>query len=296
MSPSAPPAGTLSPAAVPSVWSRYKERIIALLFVVPALVYVGVFAFYPAYYVVALSFRTPVLTFTTYNYTALVQQGLYQWIEATLIVTAGALALQFGAALGIAQVLTQTFRGKVAYTAVMILPIGVATVVGAYAFSWIFTTQDGYANSVLGLFGASPVDWLNPTPMAYLSIIVADSWKNFGLVLIILLAGYASIPRSLYSAAAIDGAGAFRRFLYVTLPGLRGYLVIALLIRGAQEFNIFQLAYIMVGSNPQLLTVAVYTNWQSSSTYYQGVAAASVLLGIIAIFIIVVIALGGQKK
>ena len=296
MVPAAPSAGLQAPASVPSFWSRHRDTIVPFLFVVPALVYVGVFAFYPAYDAVALSFQTPILPFTTYNYQAIVDQGVYTWIQSTLIVTAGALAIQIGLGLGLASLLTQEFRGKTAFTALAILPIGVATVVGAFAFSQIFPSQGGYANSALALFGIAPVDWLRPNSMALLSIIIADSWKNFALVMIILMAGYAAIPRSLYLAAAIDGAGPIRRFLYITLPNLRGYLVIALLIRGAQEFNIFQVAYVMVGSNPELLTVAVYANWQDISTFYQATAAASVLLGIIAIFIVAVILAGGTKR
>jgi ABC-type sugar transport system permease subunit len=289
----APGTAELAPARVPSFWTRHADQIIPFLFVVPALAYVGAFAFYPAYDAVVLSFRTPIEPFTTYNYTALVQQGLYTWIEDTVLVTAGALTIQIFSALFLASLMTQAFRGKAIFGALAILPVGIATVVGAFTFSEIFTIQGGYANTVLGYFGVAPIDWLHPASMALLSVIIADSWKNYALVMIILIAGYASIPRTLYLAAAMDGAGPLRRFVYITLPNLRGYLVIALLIRGAQEFNIFQLAYVMIGSNPQLLTVAVYTNWQDVSTYYLATAAATVLLGIISIFIVLVILLGG---
>lgn len=262
----------------------------------PALVYVGAFAFYPAVDNVRLSFTTPILPFTTYNYTALVQQGLYRWIENTLIVTAGALALQLAIGLGLGLVLTQEFRGRTAFMSLAILPVGVATVIAAYVFAQVFPIQGGYANSLLALVGLGPVNWLHPTSMAMLSVILADSWKNFALVMIILIAGLAAIPKALYQAAAIDGAGPVRRFFYITLPNLRGYLTIALLIRGAQEFNIFQMAYVMFKSNPTLLTVSIYTNWSDTSTFYQATAAASVLLGIISIFIVAVILLGGTRR
>ncbi|HYB77407.1 MAG TPA: sugar ABC transporter permease, partial [Thermoplasmata archaeon] len=99
----------------------------------------------------------------------------------------------------------------------------------------------------------------------------------------------------LYQAAAIDGAGPLRQFRYVTLPGLRSFIVIALLIRGAQEVNIFQLAYEMIGSYPQLLTVQIYDLWSSGEGIYLASAAASVLLGIIAIFIVAVLLVGGRQ-
>ncbi len=297
MSPAAPAVGTEPPAPVPGFWSRHRDTVVPFLFVLPALVYVGAFAFYPAYDAVALSFQTPILSFTTYNYEAIVQQGAYNWIESTLIVTAGALAIQVGVGLGLATMLTQEFRGKTVFASLAILPVGMATVVTAYVFAQIFTAgTNGYANTVLVDLGFAPLNWLHPSSMALLSVILADSWKNSALVMIILVAGYASIPKSLYHAAAIDGAGPLRRFVHVTLPGLRSYLVIALLIRGAQEFNVFQMAYEMIRVSPELVTVAVYVNWSDPSTFYQATAAASVLLGIISIFIVAVILVGGSRR
>jgi len=286
----------LPPAPVATFWQRHREQVYPFFFVIPALVYVGYFAFYPAADAVYLSFQTPIKSFTFFNYDYNVQQGMYTWIENTLWVTAGALALQFGLALGIASILAREFRGKMIFASIAILPIGIATVVAGIAWNQILPgTGSGYANSVLAVFGASPVYWLNTPSSALAAVVVADSWKNTSLVVIILVAGYASIPRALYQAAAIDGAGPLRQFRYVTLPGLRSYLVIALLIRGAQEVNIFQLAYEMIGSYPQLLTVQVYDLYASGEGIYLASAAAAVLLGIISIFIVAVLVLGGRK-
>jgi trehalose transport system permease protein len=285
-----------APAPVASFWQRHKEQIIAFLFVVPALVYVGVFAFYPAFDTISLSFQTRILSFTYFNYQSNVQSGLYSWIGNTLWLTAGALALQFALALGIASILARTFRGKTAFATIMILPIGIATVVAGFTFQQIFPgTGAGYANSILANFGVGPYYWLNANWEALAVVAIADSWKNTALVVIILVAGYATIPRALYQAAAIDGAGPLRQFRYVTLPGLRGFIVMALLIRGAQEVNIFQLAYIMIGSSPQLLTVQVYLLYTSSGGLYLASAVSTVLLGIVAVFILLVILVGGRR-
>ncbi len=285
------------PAPVASYWRRHQDQLIPFLFVVPALVYVGYFAFYPTFKTIQYSFQTPILSFTYFNYQSNVQSGLYSWISNTLWLTAGALALQFGLALAVASILNRTFRGKTIFGTIAILPIGIATVVAAFTFNQIFPgTGAGYANSVLASLGIAPVYWLAHPWMALLVVIVADSWKNTSLVIIILVAGYATIPRALYQAAAIDGAGPLRQFRYVTLPGLRGFIVMALLIRGAQEVNIFQLAYIMIGSYPQLLTVQVYLLWEGSGGIpYLASAVSTVLLGIVTVFIVIVIVLGGRR-
>jgi len=289
--------GAGEPAPVATFFERHQDQLIPFLFVLPALAYVGYFAFLPTYQTIQYSFQTPILSFTYYNYQANVQSGLYSWISNTLWLTAGALALQFGLALGVASILNRGFRGKTIFATIAILPIGIATVVAGFTFNQIFPgTGAGYANSILAYFGIAPVYWLAHPWLALLVVIIADSWKNTSLVIIILVAGYATIPRTLYQAAAIDGAGALRQFVHVTLPGLRGFIVMALLIRGAQEVNIFQLAYIMISSYPQLLTVQIYLLWESSGGYpYIASAVSTVLLGIVTVFIVVVIVVGGRK-
>ena len=289
--------GGEEPAPVATFFQRHQDQLIPFLFVLPALVYVGYFAFYPTFQTIVYSFQTPILSFTYYNYQANVQSGLYNWIGNTLWLTAGALALQFGLALGVASILNRSFRGKTAFATIAILPIGIATVVAGFTFNQIFLGDgSGYANSILAYFGFAPVYWLAHPWLAILVVIIADSWKNTSLVIIILVAGYATIPRSLYQAAAIDGAGALRQFVHVSLPGLRNFIVMALLIRGAQEVNIFQLAYIMISSYPQLLTVQIYLLWESSGGIpYLASAVSTVLLGIVTVFIVVVILVGGRK-
>jgi trehalose transport system permease protein len=290
-------SGGREPAPVATFFQRRQAQLIPFLFVLPALVYVGFFAFYPTAQTIQYSFQTRILSFTFYNYQANVQSGMYTWIQNTLWLTAAALSIQFGLALAVASILNRAFRGKTAFATIAILPIGIATVVAGYTFNQIFPgTGAGYANSILANVGVAPVYWLDKPWSALLIVAIADSWKNTSLVIIILVAGYATIPRSLYQAAAVDGAGPLRQFRYVTLPGLRGFIVIALLIRGAQEVNIFQLAYIMIGSYPQLLTVQIYDLWESSGGYpYIASAVSTVLLGIVAILILVVLLVGGKK-
>jgi trehalose transport system permease protein len=293
------------PVPVATFYQRHRNQVVPFLFVIPALAYVGYFAFYPAFNTIVYSFQTPILSFTLYNYQANVQLGLYTWIGNTLWVTFAALALQFTLALGIASILARSFRGKTVFATIVILPIGIATVVAGYVFSQIFpATGGGYADSIITAAGAThlvsafgvslPIYWTKTVPLALATVVIADSWKNTSLVVIILVAGYATIPKTLYHAAAIDGAGPLRQFRYVTLPGLRNFIVMALLIRGAQEVNIFQLAYIMIGSYPQLLTVQVYTLYESTGIYLAS-AVSTVLLGIVAVFIVVVIVVGGKK-
>lgn len=260
---------------------KWKESYTSFLFILPALGYVVYFSFYSAANAAYQSFQTPVSHFVLSNYEGLVGFGLASAILNTVAVTAGALALQFLVSFIVASVLTREFKGKRAFTTLFILPFGIATVVAAFSFMNIFATTGGYANSLLRLFGLGPVNWYGNWWLDVFSIVVADSWKNTPVVTLVLLAGMTTIPSDIYKAASIDGAGPLRRFSYITLPNLRNYVAIALIIRGVSEFNIFALPLILVGYNPALLTTLTYEFYSTTASVYYSYASATVLLAFV---------------
>lgn len=274
-----------------------KERLINLAFVIPAIAYVTVFSFFPAAEVVWLSFREPITgKFTLSNFQALTYFGLTNAIINTVIVTAGALALQLFLGMAAAALIVSKVRGTKILYIVALIPYGVATVVNAVTFSFIFQAEGGFANGILRAFGLPTVDWYSSTPMELLIIIIADSWRNFPVFMLLMLAGYASIPRELYEAAMIDGAGIVRRFFTITLPNLKRYIAIALIIRGISEFNIFALPLILVGYYPPLLTTLTYEFYSTTVTKYYSYAAATVLLAFVMAFIAIVLKLEGSRR
>ena len=271
-----------------------RELLVPLGFVLPSLVYVAYFSFYPTFDAVYLSFQTPFESNTLTNYRLLEYVNVNGSIENTILFTLGALAIQFGLGLAMALLLAQPFRGKGLASTVFVLPIGIATVVAGVVFSFIFPSGGGgYANSALHGLGLPVVDWYQNSTTVLVMIMIADSWKNTPLVMLILLAGVVTIPPSLYEAAAVDGAGALRRFVYVTLPNLKTFVVIALIIRGISEFNVFTLFLILGTDATQVLNTLVFELYSTTPTVYQSLAAASILLGFILVFIVLVVALGG---
>jgi ABC-type sugar transport system permease subunit len=266
-----------------------------LLFVLPAVVYVGYFAFYPAFSGVYRSFLSPHGGFTLNNYSELLYYNLGGAILDTVLVSFGALLIQLFLGLVVASILAREFRGKRGFSTITIIPMGIATVVAAIAYSFIFEARGGYANTFLHLAGMHGIDWYSSTALSLLVVMVADSWKNTPIFTIILLAGLSSIPRDLYYAAAIDGAGALNRFVHITLPNLRKFIAIALIIRGVQEFNIFALPLILIGEHPPLLTTFVYDLYSTSPTIYISLAAATILLALMGVFIALNIKVGGSR-
>ncbi|BCU67719.1 sugar ABC transporter permease [Sulfolobales archaeon HS-7] len=273
-----------------------KGNYVNYFFVLPAILYVIVLVFLPTVEVVYLSFTNPHGKFTLSNYEALPYFGLTHSIIDTAIVVTGALVLQLIIGLGVASLLTRAFYGKKALYVLSIIPLGIATVVAAVDFHYIFSPVGGFANSILKGIGVTPINWYSNQYLEMLTVIIADSWRNSPIFTLLMIAGYSSIPRDLYNAAAIDGAGIVRRFFNVTLPNIKRYIVIALIIRGVSEFNIFALPLIMIGYNPPLLTTLTYEFYSTTVTLYYSYAAATVLLAFIIGFIIIVLKIGGGRR
>ena len=264
--------------------------------ILPAVIYVLAFAFYPTAEAIYLSFKDPHGGFTLFYY-----KELFSTFDATgaiintVIVTIGALALQFIIGLIVALILTREFFGRRTLLTIVLIPMGIATVVAAVTFKFIFETSGGYANSILhSLFGIS-VNWYQNSLMSLLTVIISDSWKNTPIITLILLSGMMSIPEELYHAAAIDGAGPVRRFFYITLPNLRKFIGISLILRGVQEFNIFALPLILIGYHPPLLTTLIYNLYQTTFPEVGlALAGATVLIAFILVFVGIILILSGR--
>ncbi|MHB1648680.1 MAG: carbohydrate ABC transporter permease, partial [Cuniculiplasma sp.] len=189
-----------------------------------------------------------------------------------------------------ALLLNRSFRGRSVFRAIIILPYGVATVVSAIAFTFVFSPTGWYANEFiikLGLVHAD-INWTVGV-LGFLSVAIADSWKTFPLIMLILLGGLQMIPDNLYEAAAVDGASQIQQFRHITLPNLYPFIMIALIIRAVSEFNILALPLILVGRNVVFLGTMSYSIYETFSVGSSelSASAATILLGIILVFVIV---------
>lgn len=273
---------------------RWKESYTSFLFVVPAVVYIAVFSIIPTVQAVYGSFQSRLGAFTLSNYQGLAFFGAGAATVNTIVISFGALGLQFVLGFIFASIMKAQFRGTRPFTVVAIIPWGIATVVAAFSFANIFNPfapLGGYSNSLLHILGLPAVNWYSSYPLKVLVLIISDSWKNTPIVALILLAGMTGISPELYQAASVDGAGRVRRFLYITLPNVRNFIVIALVIRGISEFNIFALPLILVGTNPALLTTLTYNLYSTGSGLGESYASATILLSMILVFAIIALRL-----
>lgn len=143
-------------------------------------------------------------------------------------------------ALVIAAVLDQNLRAKTFWRMSVLLPYVVTPVAVALIFTNMFNEQNGLINNLLGNFGIDPVMWRTDTIPSHIAIATMVNWRWTGYNALILLAAMQSVPRDIYESAAIDGAGAVRRFFSITLPSIRPtmiFVIITSTIGGLQIFS-----------------------------------------------------------
>jgi len=141
-------------------------------------------------------------------------------------------------------------RWRGIFRTVFFVPVVTTLVSVAIVWRYLYHPQYGLLNHALGLAGIGPIDWLGDPRFAMPAIIILAVWKNFGYNMLIFLAGLQTIPDVLYEAAAIDGAGAWRRFRHITLPGLAPTALFVGLTTMIGYFQLFAEPYVMTQGGP----------------------------------------------
>jgi cellobiose transport system permease protein len=147
---------------------------------------------------------------------------------------------QIAIAIVLAALLDQNLRAKTFWRMSVLLPYVVTPVAVTLIFSSIFNPQDGLANNLLGLIGIDNIEWKRDTLASHVAIATMVNWRWTGYNALILLAAMQAVPRDLHESAAIDGAGAVRRFFSITIPSIRPtliFVVITATIGGLQIFT-----------------------------------------------------------
>ncbi|MGI5429367.1 carbohydrate ABC transporter permease [Streptomyces sp. CA-179760] len=191
-------------------------------------------------------------------------------------------------ALLIAQALNaKGLRARDLWRTAYFVPVVVSPILVALVFGLIFDRQFGLANAVLrALFGTGGVDWLGDPTMAKVSIALVMLWRWTGYLTVFFLAGLQNVPRELYEAAAIDGAGRLRTFTTVTLPALKpvtAFVVVTSFIGAAQ---IFEEPYLLTGGGPaeSTLSVTMFIYRAAFQRQQFGYAAAAAVVLFVLVF------------
>ena len=246
------------PAAGPR---RGGEGWFAAALLVPSVIVVFGVVVYPVLRTLMISFfevDSPVATETPFvglgNYAdALGDPNFWRAARQTAYFAVTSIGLEIVFGTGVALLLNAPLRARWLFRAVVILPWALPTIVNGAMWRWILNAEYGVLNALLSALHLqdSYRSWLGTDPFVALNmVIVADVWKNTSLAAFFLLAGLQTIPRELYEAARVDGAGPVRSFLRITLPMLRPTIAIVLVLRTIEAFKVFDIIYVMTSGGP----------------------------------------------
>ncbi len=187
------------------------------------------------------------------NFVAALQDEVF-WISLkhTIIWIGVTIPGQMLLGLGTALLLNQEFRWRALARALIIIPWALPSVVIALMWVWIYDSNYGVLNDFMLRLGLveQAVPWLADPDLALGAIILTLTWQGFPFFAVMILAGLQSIPKSYYEAASLDGASAWRQFWHITLPGISGVLVTAVLLRTIWVANSFDVIFVMTGGGP----------------------------------------------
>ncbi|MFN8517913.1 MAG: sugar ABC transporter permease [Chloroflexota bacterium] len=277
---------------------RLREGIGTFLFLVPLLVIFGVFSWLPIVRAVVMSVQDTNLvsdpTFVGLDNFARVWNDPLFWTAIRNTVWFALLALVFGypIPLVLAVLMSTVRRRRGLYSALAYLPVVVPPVVAVLLWRFFYDgSPTGVFNTIGGWLGMDPQPWLQSKATAMPSLVLFATWANAGATVIIYLAALVAVPVELYDAAAVDGAGLVRKVWHVTLPQLRGVLLVTLILQIIGTAQVFLEPFLFTGGGPAnatmtiLLLIYKYAFQNSLGGDYGAATALSLMLaGFLAVF------------
>ena len=200
--------------------------------------------------------------------------------------------------ISVAGLLSQKRRGVGAFRVIYYIPVLTSWVAASLIWKSILAPQYGAMNNILALFGIEGPGWLLDEKWAMPAIVLVSVWKDMGFFGLILLSGMVGINRSYYEAAEIDGAGAWTRFLKITLPLLTPSIFYVLIVSLINSFQLFPQIMIMTDGGPNGATqVMVERIYKYGFRYFKmGCASAFSWILFVIILIFTAIQMRGQKR
>ncbi|MDQ3499158.1 MAG: sugar ABC transporter permease [Actinomycetota bacterium] len=267
------------------------ERRTAYYMVLPSLLIIVIIAFFPILYGIVLSLTDSTIagfgSFVGFeNYTEMFQnpdfrEGFYN----TVIFTVVSVAMEFIIGLGIALAINRAFRGRGLVRAAVLVPWAFPTVIAAVMWRLMFQSQVGIIQYLAGAMGIISDPILSNRSLLLIASILVDVWKTTPFVALLLLAGLQVIPGEVYEAARVDGANVMQRFFRITLPLLKGAILVAVLFRTLDSYRVYDLFWVMSNRELASLSTFVYEGVRISQLQFGEGNAASVFIFLTAFLI-----------
>ncbi len=226
------------------------------LFVAPNLIGVAVFMLFPLGFSLYMSFhnwdmfsRAEFVGLANYRSLFGADPLFAIALSNTALYTVGTVVPTLLISLGVAGVLNRKIKGIAIFRTVIFVPLAVSSVVMAVVWQFVFNTNNGLLNIVLGWIGVEPIPWLVDPKYAMASLCIVSVWRSVPFATVILLAAMQGVPENLYEAARLDGAGELRQFASITVPLIRSAVSFVVVISIIHAFQAFDLVYVLNGRN-----------------------------------------------
>jgi multiple sugar transport system permease protein len=239
-----------------------SERHLAWAFILPTLIVIFLVAVYPIINTFILSLYRYNLKFPWRkkfigfgNYARLFQNDEF-WLSLKFTLKFTFVAVFIETVLGtiIALMINKPFKGRGLTRAAVLIPWAIPTVVSAMIWRMMYSNQFGIINLFLTKIGVAhsmeSIQWLSSSSLAFWAIVIADVWKTTPFMALLILAGLQNIDASMYEAADVDGANSWVKFWKITLPMLKGTILVALVFRVLDSIRIFDLINVLTAGGP----------------------------------------------
>lgn len=237
--------------------------------VVPALIFLGIFTYYPICRLIQISFTDWNLLNDTWNYV-----GLKNWVwlfngsgtkhllnslRVTVLYSIGELAITLIGGLAFALIFNRMNKAFSIMRAIVFMPKYIAMSSAAVIYLWILNTDTGILNYFLEIVGLPRVDWLGNRNTALISVLLLTGWRSIGYGMMVYLSAMMGITRDYYEAASLDGANGFQKFWKITLPMLSPTTLFLFVTTFISSMKVFQSVDILTKGGPYRSTeVFVY--------------------------------------
>ena len=237
-----------------------SDRAVAWIFITPTLLLLLAINIYPLIYAISMSFTNfyanklgkEIKWVGLKNYVKILgKEAIWERMQITASFMFWTLLLQAIIGLGLALLLNKKFKGNELLTTLIVLPMMLSPAVVGVFWTYLYNPQVGLFNYIVNFFyDFGSFDMIGSSTLAPWAIVIVDTWMWTPFTMLICLAGLRSIPNYLYEAAEVDRANRLQQFIYITLPSVLPFLLLALLFRGIENFKMFDMVVELTSGGP----------------------------------------------
>ncbi|MEV8467614.1 sugar ABC transporter permease [Fluviibacterium sp. DFM31] len=241
-----------------------RRHLTGMAFITPTMLVIIAILVYPILQSIVLSFgqssidgSEPYQFVGLKHYAALAgNDRFWNALWVTLLFTGLSIPLELAMGIGLAVLMNEHFRFKGIARLAVLFPWALPTALNTLMWRWMYNTDYGLFNAAALQSGLvdRPINWLGDETLAMMSMVIVAVWKTSSFMALIILAGLQSIPRELYEAGRMDGMTRWQEFREITLPLLKGPILVALIVRSMDALRTFELPFNLTDGGPVTAT------------------------------------------